>query len=210
MMTLHEELGKILSSVEKSTPIADFHQEGDVATHITEDVTVDYSGDERYDHIDHWVISTVSEHKCRQRCKNCQHHTYYYCQKCQKHLCFTSNKNCFREYHHRHDDNVIHAAIGEVRYDKCGHWPLHWDGVHAYRQRCANCGSHTNCYCEKCRIHLCLTLNRNCFKDYHSECWIGNSYAWLKSVFHMIHHTLPNTVIVFKNIYRIKIAVINS
>lgn len=168
-LALHEELGKILYSVEESTSAVDLHQEEDVVATIAEDVAVE-NEDTRYDQIAHWIISTVSEHKYRQRCKKCGAHTYYYCDKCKKHLCFTSDRNCFKDYHHRDGEVVLHAAMDEtIRYDQCGHWLLPQDGVHTYRQRCKVCGVHTNHFCEKCEVHLCLTLYRNCFRDYHNK-----------------------------------------
>lgn len=51
----------------------------------------------------------------------------------------------------------------DVRKDGLGHFPT-WDT----RQRCKQCTGHfTHVYCQKCRVHLCLNKDRNCFQAYH-------------------------------------------
>lgn len=52
----------------------------------------------------------------------------------------------------------------DVRTDRIDHFPI-WDT----RQRCKHCtGVHfTHVYCGKCRIHLCLNKDRNCFCAHH-------------------------------------------
>uniref|UniRef100_A0A3Q3LI23 PiggyBac transposable element-derived protein domain-containing protein n=1 Tax=Labrus bergylta TaxID=56723 RepID=A0A3Q3LI23_9LABR len=52
----------------------------------------------------------------------------------------------------------------DVRRDGIDHFPI-WET----RQRCKHCtGNHfSHVYCEKCKVHLCLNKDRNCFCAYH-------------------------------------------
>lgn len=52
-----------------------------------------------------------------------------------------------------------------VRTDNCGHWPLHV----ADKGRCKlpQCKGFSRVMCEKCKLHLCLTKDTNCFKKFH-------------------------------------------
>ncbi|KAK0146642.1 PiggyBac transposable element-derived protein 2 [Merluccius polli] len=51
----------------------------------------------------------------------------------------------------------------DVRKDGLHHFPT-WET----RQRCKHCVGHfAHVYCEKCRVHLCLNKDRNCFQAYH-------------------------------------------
>lgn len=53
----------------------------------------------RYDEKNHWPI--YDNKKFRSRCKlpKCSFFSHIYCQKCEKHLCLTSKRNCFYTYH---------------------------------------------------------------------------------------------------------------
>uniref|UniRef100_A0A8P4FX73 PiggyBac transposable element-derived protein domain-containing protein n=1 Tax=Dicentrarchus labrax TaxID=13489 RepID=A0A8P4FX73_DICLA len=53
----------------------------------------------------------------------------------------------------------------DVRKDGIDHFPT-WEA----RQRCKHCtGNHfTHVYCGKCKVHLCLNKDRNCFQAYHN------------------------------------------
>ncbi|XP_031356899.1 piggyBac transposable element-derived protein 2-like [Photinus pyralis] len=53
--------------------------------------------------------------------------------------------------------------IDDVRYDGREHWPVHIEP----KQRCRSCQAYSRLACEKCKIPLCLTKDRNCFKAYH-------------------------------------------
>ncbi|XP_077376451.1 piggyBac transposable element-derived protein 2 [Festucalex cinctus] len=51
----------------------------------------------------------------------------------------------------------------DVRKDGLDHFPT-WEP----RQRCKFCTGHfSHVYCEKCRVHLCLNKERNCFQAFH-------------------------------------------
>lgn len=52
----------------------------------------------------------------------------------------------------------------DVRRDDIDHFPT-WET----QQRCKHCtGNHfSHVYCEKCKVHLCLNKERNCFSAYH-------------------------------------------
>lgn len=55
--------------------------------------------------------------------------------------------------------------VADVRFDGYGHLPQ----FISKRQRCKNnkCSLKTSSVCIKCKVHLCLTVNRNCFTEYH-------------------------------------------
>lgn len=52
----------------------------------------------------------------------------------------------------------------DVRRDAMDQFPT-WET----RQRCKHCTNNhlSHVYCEKCKVHLCLNKDRNCFRDYH-------------------------------------------
>lgn len=58
--------------------------------------------------------------------------------------------------------------IEDVRFDQIGHWPIHTD---AKAQRCKmeGCTGKVRVFCEKCKVHLCLTKSRNRFEDFHTK-----------------------------------------
>ena len=53
----------------------------------------------------------------------------------------------------------------EVIHDHTDHFP----GSHPKRQRCKNlpCTGKTTVFCLKCKLHLCLSTERNCFCEFH-------------------------------------------
>ncbi|XP_038591089.1 piggyBac transposable element-derived protein 3-like [Micropterus salmoides] len=54
----------------------------------------------------------------------------------------------------------------DVRYDNCGHFPLHCDK----RGRCNLCPKGVSRWkCQKCNVFLCLNANQNCFAAYHQK-----------------------------------------
>lgn len=56
------------------------------------------------------------------------------------------------------------APLDDVRFDEVGHFPTYENK----RQRCRNCpDGFAFVKCVKCKVHLCLNENRNCFLDYH-------------------------------------------
>lgn len=58
----------------------------------------------RFDQKSHWAL--YDGKNCRSRCKmtNCIFFSHWFCNKCQKHLCITSKRNCFFAYHHETAD----------------------------------------------------------------------------------------------------------
>lgn len=55
--------------------------------------------------------------------------------------------------------------INVIRYSGWGHFPEYSD-----RQRCRQCiKGQTKVYCSKCKVHLCFTPLRNCFKEFHDS-----------------------------------------
>lgn len=56
----------------------------------------------------------------------------------------------------------------KIRYDEIAHFP----GVDVEkRRRCKfeECIHLTYIYCEKCNVHLCINMRRNCFKEFHID-----------------------------------------
>lgn len=55
----------------------------------------------------------------------------------------------------------------ELSYDNCSHW-VKFDKKHS-RSRCkmSGCKNFTHAFCTKCEIHLCCSVNHNCFLAYH-------------------------------------------
>ncbi len=54
----------------------------------------------------------------------------------------------------------------DSRYDMYGHWPEYREK----KNKCRLCKTgYTRVYCLKCNIGLCLTSNKNCFKDFHEK-----------------------------------------
>ena len=61
---------------------------------------------------------------------------------------------------------VVALPTQDSRYDQCHHWPEHKE----QKNRCRLCKTgYSRVYCEKCHISLCLTSNRNCFRDFHTK-----------------------------------------
>lgn len=58
--------------------------------------------------------------------------------------------------------------ISEIRYDMTDHMPFLDDNKEG--KRCKNnCNKRTHFYCDKCKVHLCLTKKKNCFASYHRK-----------------------------------------
>lgn len=57
----------------------------------------------------------------------------------------------------------------KIRYDRHDHLP-HYDSKDA-ATRCKNekCKYSTHVYCSKCNVHLCCTIKRNCFTEFHTN-----------------------------------------
>lgn len=58
---------------------------------------------------------------------------------------------------------VVARPIYDVRYDENGHWPVHIEP----KQRCRQCSAYTRMACDKCKMPLCITKDRNCFISFH-------------------------------------------
>lgn len=62
--------------------------------------------------------------------------------------------------------NVTAVPIDDVRYDAVDHWPVHI----STKQRCRFCiYAYCRIMCEKCKMPLCLTKDKNCFKLFHCK-----------------------------------------
>lgn len=54
-----------------------------------------------------------------------------------------------------------------VRYDRLDHLVDTDDSAHSMRCKLSGCKSKTHVLCPKCRVHLCVTSKRSCFKKFH-------------------------------------------
>lgn len=57
--------------------------------------------------------------------------------------------------------------INEIRYDSKDHLP-DVDKSRGSRCKNENCKFTTHIFCTKCRVHLCLLADRNCYKKFHT------------------------------------------
>lgn len=56
----------------------------------------------------------------------------------------------------------------EIRFDLVDHMPRL--DTNKEGKRCKNnCNKKTHFYCDKCKIHLCITKHKNCFVLYHRK-----------------------------------------
>lgn len=68
--------------------------------------------------------------------------------------------------HKRHYTQAAQQPPPDVRYDNCGHLPLHSEN----RGRCLFCPKGVSRWkCEKCLVFLCLNANQQCFVAYHKK-----------------------------------------
>lgn len=58
---------------------------------------------------------------------------------------------------------VVPRPIDDIILDKKDHWPIHIEP----KMRCRFCQAYSRVSCEKCKVALCLTKDRNCFKLFH-------------------------------------------
>ncbi|CAF1462719.1 unnamed protein product, partial [Didymodactylos carnosus] len=75
--------------------------------------------------------------------------------------------NNFSQPKRKKRESALNVSIIS-RFDGLEHWPQLQQNV---RLRCKNeaCKLKTNVFCSKCKVHLCLNVTRNCFKEYHSK-----------------------------------------
>jgi hypothetical protein len=56
-----------------------------------------------------------------------------------------------------------------TRADAYNHWLIFVSAMNNTRCKNEACSAKTYWKCSKCDVHLCLTANRNCFKNYHTD-----------------------------------------
>lgn len=119
-----------------------------------------------YSYFLYFLYFTANEHwpkmikkKSRSTCAGkCGFLTNVYCTACNKFLCFTSERNCFRRFHRKNGLTQEHML------------EFHDESS---RSRCfLNCNkpqpsSLTKAYCSKCQLYLCFNHTRNCFVKHH-------------------------------------------
>lgn len=128
----------------------------------------------RYDQYNHFPLISKESVRCKN--EGCSKKNNVYCKKCKVHLCLMNRRNCFTDFHLLNSNNEgmsehteEHTKSTEVRpknsirFDECSHFPL----ITATQVRCKNCNQKTYILCQKCKVHLCIVRNRNCFTDFH-------------------------------------------
>jgi len=59
--------------------------------------------------------------------------------------------------------------LQELQYDRMEHLPYHDVSQEATRCKNPKCTGRSRIYCNKCKVHLCLTKDRNCFVIFHTK-----------------------------------------
>lgn len=128
----------------------------------------------RFDQHEHFPEISEAATKCKK--ENCKKKTFIYCTKCENHLCFVEDRNCFTNFHFsndydynmsvKYDINIRETRPDPtIRFDKQCHFLV----LTSREVRCKNeeCKKKTSVFCVKCKVHLCLVKNRNCFIKFH-------------------------------------------
>lgn len=125
----------------------------------------------RYDKYNH--LPMISKESVRCKNEGCSKKNNVYCQKCKVHLCLMNRRNCFTNFHlldinSERTPKEVHKCIEvranhSIRFDEHNHFPIITDT----QARCKNCNKKTYICCQKCKVHLCLVSNRNCFPNFH-------------------------------------------
>lgn len=123
----------------------------------------------RFDEICHFPALSCKLFRCKN--ENCKQRTFTHCSKCKVHLCMVKNRNCFLDFHILKSDEEERYEKGRnkvkpaVRFDQKKHFPIFSRKI----SRCKNedCDKKTHIFCSKCKVHLCIVKNRNCFLKFH-------------------------------------------
>lgn len=109
-----------------------------------------------FDTDNHWLI--FDDKTSRSRCKltDCDQFTHACCTKCDKHFCLTSDRNCF-------------ASHLELLGHPNENWPEFDSKPSRSRCKLHGCVSSTHIRCVECNLHLCCSVNRNCFMENHQQ-----------------------------------------
>lgn len=59
--------------------------------------------------------------------------------------------------------------INEIRYDNIGHLPHIDEFKNPTRCKMEGCTLKSHIFCDKCKVHLCLKLDKNCYLKFHCE-----------------------------------------
>ncbi|KAG0414393.1 hypothetical protein HPB47_008460 [Ixodes persulcatus] len=65
--------------------------------------------------------------------------------------------------------NAEALPTNTVRYDAQSHWPEHVRASFAHRCRREGCKRKSRIRCRKCNVFLCLTVENNCFLEFHTK-----------------------------------------
>lgn len=57
----------------------------------------------------------------------------------------------------------------QIRYDRIDHWIQHDNFYSKTRCKYESCTYSTHVFCEKCKVHLCFTAQRNCYTKFHKK-----------------------------------------
>lgn len=72
-----------------------------------------------------------------------------------------ASKNAFKDVTHTRE----FRPASDIRFDHKMHYPKY--STHYVRCKLENCPQKSRVYCIKCKVHLCLVEERNCFNSFH-------------------------------------------
>lgn len=134
----------------------------------------------RFDHFGHFPVLERIGYRARCGMEGCHHQTYVSCSKCQVHLCLIQDRNCFLKFHGIESNSLQIAkhCLGPknatekrptnlTRVDQLGHFPVLERVTNPVRCKKEGCHHKTFVSCSKCKVHLCLIKDRNCFMKFH-------------------------------------------
>ena len=81
----------------------------------------------------------------------------------------SDNNSCFSSSVKKGTRESKLSLSNEVRYDNYNHWPIFQQRKNGLRCKSKGCKQRTKWACNKCKIHLCVHPERNCFMSYHSK-----------------------------------------
>lgn len=70
----------------------------------------------------------------------------------------------------RRKPSTLHEVrpSNEIRYDNIGHLPHIDDFLSPTRCKLEGCKLKSHYFCDKCKVHLCLKLDNNCYLKFHT------------------------------------------
>lgn len=141
----------------------------------------------RFDQFGHFPVLERVGYRVKCEMEGCNHNSFVSCSKCQVHLCLIQDRNCFIKFHVVESSSLqiskpclgIQNATEKkptnvTRFDQSGHFPVLERVGNSVRCKKEGCRYKTFVSCYKCKVHLCLIKDRNCFKKFHHRTWCFN------------------------------------